>query len=115
MGGDTGPHKPVHGPTTDSQFGEDETGGGAILAPPRHRPGLDDRGLPADAQGWCSRSRNAPDVRCRASCIGVEQRLRRTIMNENVAACAGLSESQWAIVMTLNPSGGGQRPRTGVR
>jgi hypothetical protein len=27
MGGDSGPHKPVYEPTTDSQFGENETGG----------------------------------------------------------------------------------------
>ena len=47
-------------------------------------------------------------VRYRASCIGVKLRLRRTIMNENVAARADLSEiSQRAIVMRLNPSGGG--------
>jgi hypothetical protein len=45
MGGDSGPHKPVHEPTTDSQFGEDETGDSAVLAPPRHRPELDDGGL----------------------------------------------------------------------
>src|SRR3954464_10661384 len=31
MGGDSGPHKPVHPPTTDSRFGEDETGNGAVL------------------------------------------------------------------------------------
>src|SRR5205823_834721 len=42
MGGGSGPHKPVYEPTTDSQFGEDETGDGVVLAPPRHRSGLDD-------------------------------------------------------------------------
>src|ERR1700691_5894831 len=58
MGGDSGPHEPVHEPTTDSQFGEDETGGGgAVLAPPRHRSGLDDGGLSTDPQGWCFRHR----------------------------------------------------------
>ncbi len=36
-GGDPGPRKPVHEPTTDSRLGEDETRGGALLAPPRHR------------------------------------------------------------------------------
>ena len=42
MGGGSGPHKPVHKPTTDSQLGEDEAGDGAVLAPPRHQSGLDD-------------------------------------------------------------------------
>src|SRR6516162_10210301 len=41
MGGGSEPHKPVHEPTTDSQLGKDETGGGAVLAPPRHRSGKD--------------------------------------------------------------------------
>jgi hypothetical protein len=36
-------HKPVYEPTTDSQFGEDETADGAVLAPPRHRSGLSGR------------------------------------------------------------------------
>src|ERR1700720_1325908 len=54
MGGDPGPHKPVHEPTTDSQFGENETGDGAVLAPPRHRFRLDDGGLSADPQRRCS-------------------------------------------------------------
>src|SRR5215469_63377 len=40
MGGGSEPYKPVHEPTTDSQSGEDETGGGAVLAPPRHRSGM---------------------------------------------------------------------------
>jgi hypothetical protein len=57
MGGDPGPHKPVHEPTTDSQFGENETGDGAVLAPPRHRFRLDDGGLSADPQRRCSRHR----------------------------------------------------------
>jgi hypothetical protein len=38
----------------DSQFDEDETEGGAVLAPPRHRSGLNDGGLSAGPQGWCS-------------------------------------------------------------
>src|SRR3954449_4931695 len=50
MGGGSGPHKPVHLPTTDSRSGEDETGNGAMLAPPRHRFGLDAGGLSADPQ-----------------------------------------------------------------
>ena len=51
-GGDPEPCKPVHEPTTDSRSGEVKTGAGAQLAPPRHRSGLDEGGLPADAQGW---------------------------------------------------------------
>src|ERR1700722_12470710 len=50
MGGDSGPHKPVHEPTTDIQFGENETGDGAVLAPPRHRFRLDDGGVSAAPQ-----------------------------------------------------------------
>ena len=57
MGGGSEPHKPVHEPTTDSQFGEDETGDGAVLAAPRHRPELDEGGLSADPQRRCSRHR----------------------------------------------------------
>ncbi|MER8440438.1 reverse transcriptase domain-containing protein [Mesorhizobium sp. M1312] len=34
--------KPVYEPTTDSRTGEDETGCGAVLAPPCHRSGLDE-------------------------------------------------------------------------
>jgi len=41
MGGGSGPHKPVYKPTTDSQLGEDETGDGAVLAPPQVRRVLD--------------------------------------------------------------------------
>ena len=66
MGGDSGPHKPVNEPTTDSQLGEDESRGGALLAPPRHRSGLDDRGLPADPQGWCSGHRRCHSGRLRS-------------------------------------------------
>src|SRR4051794_8935163 len=51
MGGGSEPHKPVYEPTTDSQFGEDETGDGAVLAAPRHRSGLDEGGLSADPEG----------------------------------------------------------------
>src|SRR4051795_8900463 len=51
-GGDPEPCKPVHEPTTDSRSGEGKTGGGAQLAAPRHRSGLDG-GLSADPQGWC--------------------------------------------------------------
>src|SRR3954468_4568767 len=39
-GGDPEPCEPVHEPTTDSPSGEGKTGGGAQLAPPRHRSGL---------------------------------------------------------------------------
>src|SRR6185369_5101230 len=53
MGGGTEPYKPVHEPTTDNRFGEDETGHSAVLAPPRHRSGLDAGGLPADPHGRC--------------------------------------------------------------
>src|SRR6266705_1052720 len=66
MGGDSGPHKPVDEPTTDSQFGEDETGDGAVLAPPRHRSGLDDGGLSADPQGRCSGHRRRHGGRLRS-------------------------------------------------
>src|SRR5712671_5914152 len=66
MGGGSGPHKPAYEPTTDSQFGEDETGDGAVLAPPRHRSGLDDGGLSADPQGRCSRHRRRHRGRLRS-------------------------------------------------
>ena len=53
MGGDTEPHKPVHGTTTDSRSGGETTRDRAVLAAPCHRHGLDERGLPTDTQGWC--------------------------------------------------------------
>ena len=53
-GGDTEPHKPVHETTTDSRTGEERSREGAVLAAPRHRPGMDEGGLPADPQGWCA-------------------------------------------------------------
>jgi hypothetical protein len=66
MEGGSGSHEPVHKPTTDSQLGEDETGDGAVLAPPRHRSGLDEGGLSADPQGRCSRHRRRHGGRLRS-------------------------------------------------
>src|SRR6185295_4978547 len=70
MGGGTEPYKPVHEPTTDSRFGEDETGHSAVLAPPRHRSGLDAGGLPADPQGRCSWHRRCHGGRLRSESGG---------------------------------------------
>src|SRR6516164_9446611 len=53
-GEDPESHKPVHETTTDSWTGKNETRGGAVVAAPRHRLGMDERGLPAHPQGWCS-------------------------------------------------------------
>src|SRR5215470_8186012 len=47
-------HKPVYETTTDSWTGKNETRGGAVVAAPRHRFGMDERSLPAHPQGWCS-------------------------------------------------------------
>ena len=44
-GRDDGPCKPVHETTMDSRTGEEETWDGAVLTAPRHRSGLDVRGL----------------------------------------------------------------------
>src|SRR5271165_2246044 len=51
-GGDFGLREPVHEATTDSRTGEDEGGDSFVHASPCHRPGMDARGVPADAQGW---------------------------------------------------------------
>ena len=51
-GGDLGLHKPVHETTTDSRAGENEGGDSVVHAAPRHRLGMDARGVSADAQGW---------------------------------------------------------------
>src|SRR5580693_1916299 len=53
-GEDPESHKPVHETTTDSRTGKNETRSGAVFAAPRHRLGMDERGLPANPQGWCS-------------------------------------------------------------
>src|SRR5208337_1096941 len=42
-GEDPESHKPVN-----------ETRSGAVFAAPRHRLGMDERGLPAHPQGWCA-------------------------------------------------------------
>src|SRR5208283_113933 len=63
-GGDLGLREPVHETTTDSRTGENEGGDNSVHASPCHRPGMDARGVPADAQGWSIRHRlTDPDVR----------------------------------------------------
>src|SRR3954453_8237870 len=74
MGGGSGPHKPVYEPTTDSRSGKDETGNGAMLAPPRHRFGLDAGGLSADPQRRCSRHRRRHRGRLRSEPGGQSSR-----------------------------------------
>src|SRR6476619_1495264 len=53
-GEDSETHKPVHDTTTDSCTGKDESRSGAVIAAPRHRLGMAERGLPANPEGWCS-------------------------------------------------------------
>ena len=40
-----------------AELARTKRGDGAVLAAPRHRPGMDEGGVPADAQGWCARHR----------------------------------------------------------
>src|SRR5262245_14700091 len=53
-GEDFEPHKLVHETTTDSYTGKNEARSGVVYATPRHRPGMDERELPAHPQGWCT-------------------------------------------------------------
>jgi hypothetical protein len=90
MGGVSEPHKPVHEPTTDCRFGEDETGDGAVLSPPRHRFGLDDGGR-------LTRKNGAPGIDGVTAADMPEPRLRPLIdrfieyISQNIALAPLLS------------------------